>query len=65
MKTTNFGVTVMPIIKGGGKKTQKKNIKEIMDSYESKGKIGNSKPKSKKKAIAQAVAISYKAKRGK
>jgi hypothetical protein len=42
-----------------GKKNIKSNIKELVNKYESTGKIGTSKPKSKKKAIKQAVAISY------
>ena len=49
----------MPIKKGKSKKTIQSNIKELIGSYESTGKIGTSKPKSKKKAIKQAIAISY------
>uniref|UniRef100_A0A6M3XI99 Uncharacterized protein n=1 Tax=viral metagenome TaxID=1070528 RepID=A0A6M3XI99_9ZZZZ len=49
----------MPLKKGKSKKTIQGNIKELIGSYESTGKIGNSKPKSKKKAIKQIVAISY------
>lgn len=49
----------MPIKKGKSKETFSKNVKEIMESYKDKGSIGSSKPKSKKKAISQALAISY------
>lgn len=47
----------MPLKKGSSKKTVSKNIKEVMDSYKSSGKIGTSKPASAKKAQKQAVAI--------
>ena len=49
----------MPLKKGKSKTTRNKNIKEVINSYEKTGKIGKSKPKSKKKAIKQAVAIGY------
>jgi len=49
----------MPLKKGSSKKTRQSNIKEVIHSYEKKGKIGTSKPKSKKEAIKQAVAIGY------
>lgn len=49
----------MPLKKGKSKKTIQSNIKELIGSYESTGKIGTSKPASKKKAIKQAIAISY------
>lgn len=52
-------VKEMPLKKGLSPKTQRSNIKELVDSYDSSGKIGNSKPKNKKKAIKQAIAISY------
>ncbi len=37
-----------------------RNIKKIVHNWEQDGAIGNSHPKSKKKAIKQAVAISFK-----
>jgi hypothetical protein len=40
-----------------GKNQVSNNIKEVMDSYKKKGTIGTSKPKSKKKAQKQAIAI--------
>lgn len=53
----------MPLKKGKSKKVFKENVEELVRSYEKKGKIGTSKPKSKAKAIKQAVAISYAEKR--
>lgn len=47
----------MPLKKGTSKKAVSSNIKELMSSYKKKGKIGTSKPRSKKKAQKQAVAI--------
>ena len=52
----------MPLTPGASVKT---SFSELMNSYKSKGSIGNSKPKSKKKAIKQALAISYANKRKK
>ena len=49
----------MPLKKGKSKKTISSNIKEVVKSYEKKGTIGTSKPKSKAKALKQAVAIAY------
>jgi len=48
----------MPLKKGKSKKTISKNIKTEMEKYKKTGKIGTSKPKTKKKAQKQAVAIS-------
>lgn len=53
----------MPLKKGKSKEVFKENVKELIHSYEKKGKIGTSKPKSKAKAIKQAVAIAYREKR--
>ena len=49
----------MPLKKGKSKKVVSENIKEIMHSYKKTGKIGTSKPKSKKQSLKQSVAISY------
>jgi len=47
----------MPLKKGKSKETISKNIKGEMKKYEKTGKIGTSKPKTKKKAQKQSVAI--------
>ena len=49
----------MPLTPGKSSEVRSKNVKELVDTYESKGKIGTSHPRSKKAAIKQAVAISY------
>ena len=49
----------MPLKSGKSKKVISKNIKELVNTYEEKGKIGTSKPKSKAAAIKQSVAIAY------
>ena len=47
----------MPLKKGKSRKAISENIGETMRSYEKKGTIGTSKPKSKAAANKQAVAI--------
>jgi hypothetical protein len=48
----------MPIKKGKSDRVVSGNISEIVKGYEKSGSIGTSKPKSKAKAVKQAVAIS-------
>ena len=50
----------MPLKKGKSRKTISKNISEMVRKFKKSGKIGTSKPKSKKKAIRQAIAIALK-----
>ena len=47
----------MPLKSGSSQKTIGKNVKELMGAYKKTGKIGTSKPESKKAAQKQAVAI--------
>jgi hypothetical protein len=57
----------MPLKRGKRAKTKKgfsANVKTLVGDFKRKGKIGTSKPKSKAKAIKQALAISFRLKRG-
>jgi len=47
----------MPLKSGTSKEAVGKNVSELMKTYKKSGKIGTSKPKSKKAAQKQAVAI--------
>jgi hypothetical protein len=58
---------IMPLRKGKRAKTKKgfsANVKTLVDDFKRKGKIGTSKPRSKKAAVKQALAISFALKRG-
>jgi len=47
----------MPLKTGKSQKAVQSNVAELMHKYKKTGKIGSSKPKSKKAAQKQAVAI--------
>ena len=50
----------MPLKKGSSRATISQNIKELVDDWQQDGSIGSSHPRSKKKAVKQAVAIALK-----
>lgn len=54
----------MPPKSGKSQETKSKNIAELMHKFKKTGKIGTSKPKSKKAARKQASAIAYDKARG-
>lgn len=49
----------MPLKKSGSAGALRSNIAEMIKSYHSTGKIGNSKPSSIAKARKQAIAAAY------
>lgn len=49
----------MPLMAGSSAATRSTNIRELLHRFKQSGRIGNSKPKSMKKARAQAAAIAY------
>jgi len=50
----------MPLVSGRTKAAIRKNVRELIGSYETKGSIGTSHPASEKAAAKQAEAIAYK-----
>lgn len=54
----------MPLQSGTSESTIQSNLKEVYKSYKRRGRIGNSRPRSRRKALKQAIAIAY-AKAGK
>lgn len=50
----------MPLKSGKSQEAVKSNIKQLVHEWKDEGSIGASHPKSKKKAVKQAVAISLK-----
>ena len=48
----------MPLKTGSSRKVVSSNIKELVDTYKNKGRIGSNRPASKTAAIKQAIAIS-------
>jgi len=53
-----------PLASGQGKKVFSSNVGELLGSYKEKGTIGNTTPKSKKKARQIALAIAYNKQKG-
>lgn len=49
----------MPLVSGRSKSAHSANVKELVRAFKSSGKIGTSRPKSMKAAVAQANAIAY------
>lgn len=49
----------MPLKGGYSQETIAANIEELMRSWKETGKIGSSRPKTKRQAMKQAAAIAY------
>lgn len=48
----------MPLRTGSSQKVVSSNMRELVDTYRSSGRIGSSRPANKTAAIKQAIAIS-------
>lgn len=53
----------MPLKKGMSQEAFDSNVKELVDAFKKKGKIGNTKPKNKSHARRIAVAVAFDQKR--
>jgi hypothetical protein len=47
----------MPLKSGKSNKAVSANVQTLVDDWQAKGRIGTSRPKTKKQAVKQAVAI--------
>jgi hypothetical protein len=47
----------MPLLRGRSRKTVGANVRRLVHEFDCRGRIGASRPASRRKAIAQAVAI--------